>query len=295
MVKRALLIGINYVENTRYKLNGCINDVINLEHLLIDAYNYSIDNVTVMRDDIYNIKDELYPSTKNIVRELNNIFEISDEHDEIWIHYSGHGHYTTDNNKDETDNRDEMIITVNDNGRLEGILDDELNSIFEKNISNTFAVFDCCNSGTIGDLKYIYRFKEKIDSKGISDDNLTNEYSDKYEIIKSIENENSKVKKIHLLSGSRDDQESYDSFNNKTQIAMGAMTSSLLYIIRKNKHTISLYNLHKQICEHLISKGFPSQTPCLSLCDDTPTFSLSKTTTETKIKKTYRKMFMKLF
>jgi hypothetical protein len=296
MVKRALLIGINYVENTRYKLNGCINDVINLEHLLIDAYNYSIDNVIILRDDLYNINDELYPSTTNIVRELNNIFEISNENDEIWIHYSGHGHYTNDNNnKDETDNRDEMIISINKNGRLEGILDDELNSIFEKNISNTFVVFDCCNSGTIGDLKYTYRFKEKTNSKGINDDELNKEYSDKYEIVKSLENEKSKVKNIHLLSGSRDDQESYDSFDKKSQIAMGAMTSSLLYIIRRNKHTISLYNLHKQVCEHLISKGFSDQTPCLSLCDDKPTFSLSKNTTEIKIKKTYHKMFMKLY
>ena len=71
--------------------------------------------------------------------------------------------------------------------------------------------------------------------------------------------------------------------------------SSLLYIIRRNKHTISLYNLHKQVCEHLISKGFSDQTPCLSLCDDKPTFSLSKNTTEIKIKKTYHKMFMKLY
>ena len=295
MVKRALLIGINYVENIRYRLNGCINDVINLEHLLVDAYNYSMENITVMRDDIYFSNENLFPSTKNILRELNNIFEISNENDEIWLHFSGHGHFTGDDNKDETDNRDEMIISVNDYGRIEGILDDELNAIFEKNISNTFAVFDCCNSGTIGDLKYTYRFKEKINNKGIDDDELNKEYSEKYEVVKSLENKESKVKNIHLLSGSRDDQDSYDSFNHKTQLAMGAMTSSLLYVIRKNKHTINLYNLHKQICEHLIDKGFSDQTPCLSLCDDKPAFSLSKNTSEIKIKKPIIKMFMKLY
>lgn len=295
MVKRALLIGINYVENIRYRLNGCINDVINLEHLLVDAYNYSMDNITVMRDDIYYTYDSLFPSSKNILRELNNIFEISNENDEIWIHYSGHGHFTGDDNKDESDNRDEMIISINDYGRIEGILDDELNTIFEKNISNTFVVFDCCNSGTIGDLKYTYRFKEKIINKGITDEELNKENPDKYEIIKSLENDNSKVKKIHLLSGSRDDQDSYDSFDNKTQLAMGAMTSSLLYVIRKNKHTINLYNLHKQVCEHLISKGFSDQTPCLSLCDDKPNFTLSKNNTEIKIKKPTIKMYMTLY
>lgn len=295
MVKRALLIGINYIENFQYRLNGCINDVVNLEHMLIDAYNYSMDNITVMRDDIYYSYDTLFPSSKNILRELNNIFEISNENDEIWIHFSGHGHYTKDNNNDEKDKHDELIVTVNDYGRLEGILDDELNTIFEKNISNTFIVFDCCNSGTSGDLKYTYYFKEKSANKGIIDDELNDKPVDKYEIVKSTENKNSKVKNVHLLSGSRDDQDSYDAFNHKTQIPMGAMTSSLLYVIRKNKHNINLHNLHKQVCEDLISKGFPDQTPCLSMCDDKPTFSLSKINTEIKIKKPVVKMYMKLY
>jgi len=276
MVKRALLIGINYIDATsQYRLNGCINDALNVENLLIDAYNYNMSNIKLLRDDIYNWSDDLYPSTENIKRELNNILEISNDDDEIWIHYSGHGFYYTDNNSDETDKKDELIVSINKNGSLNGLLDDELHEIFSKYNKNTniFMVFDCCNSGTIGDLKYTYRLKNN-NTKTVNDNAVA--VDNEYIIEKNIENSSSKLKNIHLLSGSRDDQYSYDAFNRKSQLPMGAMTSSLLHIIRKNKHEMNLFDLHKSICLDLISKGFVDQTPCLSMSNENPSFYLSK-------------------
>jgi hypothetical protein len=304
MVKRALLIGINYIDtDAQYRLNGCINDAINVENLLIDAYNYDINNIKLLRDDIYYPTDKLYPSTENIKRELNNILEISNDNDEIWIHYSGHGFYSTDNSSDETDNKDELIVSVNENGQLYAILDDELHKIFSTYNKNTniFMVFDCCNSGTIADLKYTYRFKNN-NTKTITSDNAFNNTND-YTVEKKIENSLSKLKNIHLLSGSRDDQYSYDSFNRKSQLSMGAMTSSLLHIIRKNKHEMNLFDLHKSICLDLISKGFIDQTPCLSMSNENPSFYLSKVNNDTnKIRDNFKiqynnnnKIFMKLF
>lgn len=304
MVKRALLIGINYIDTVaQYRLNGCINDAINVENLLIDAYNYDINNIKLLRDDIYYPTDKLYPSTENIKRELNNILEISNDNDEIWIHYSGHGFYSTDNSSDETDNKDELIVSVNENGQLYAILDDELHKIFSTYNKNTniFMVFDCCNSGTIADLKYTYRLK-KNDTKTIASDNALNNTND-YTVEKKIENSLSKLKNIHLLSGSRDDQYSYDSFNRKSQLSMGAMTSSLLHIIRKNKHEMNLFDLHKSICLDLISKGFIDQTPCLSMSNENPSFYLSKVNNDNnKIRDNFKiqynnnnKIFMKLF
>ena len=311
MVKRALLIGINYLENNQYRLNGCINDVINVESMLVDAFNYEMDNITVMRDDIYYANDQLFPNTTNILRELNKIFDESKENDDIWLHFSGHGFFMKDDNNDETDNNDEMIITVNDFGRLEAILDDQLNEIFSKNVSNTFSVFDCCNSGTIGDLEWSFKFEKiekkedniTIDIKESNEKNIIDEINkedikQEYKINKYQENKNSKVKNMVMLSGARDDQFAYDTFNFKSQIAMGALTTSLLYIIRKNKHNINSYKLQEEICKDLLSKGFPDQTPCLSSSNEVINYTINKnqvtslTKTKTSTKKNTRKMYM---
>lgn len=50
--KRALLNEkrCNNPENT---LNGCIDDIINVRNVLIDAYNYDVSNITMLRDDFY--------------------------------------------------------------------------------------------------------------------------------------------------------------------------------------------------------------------------------------------------
>jgi len=305
MVKRALLIGINYIDATsQYRLNGCINDAINVEKLLIDAYNYDMNNIKLLRDDIYYWTNDLYPSTKNITRELNNILQISNDDDEIWIHYSGHGYYSTDNNSDETDKKDELIVSVNEQGHLNVLLDDELHEIFSKYNKNTniFMVFDCCNSGTIADLKYTYRLKNNTNNtKTVDDDAFV--VDNEYIIEKKTENSSSQLKNIHLLSGSRDDQYSYDAFNRKSQLPMGAMTSSLLNIIRKNKHEMNLFDLHKSVCLDLISKGFIDQTPCLSMSNENPSFYLTKINNDTnntrinfKIKyNNNKKIYMKLF
>ena len=60
--------------------------VINVRNMLIDAYDYDIKNITVLRDDLYP-SDSLYPSSDNIIRELENIIVNSESNDEIWIHY----------------------------------------------------------------------------------------------------------------------------------------------------------------------------------------------------------------
>jgi len=40
-MKKALLIGIDYIKNPEYYLRGCINDVIVVRNMLIDAYDYN--------------------------------------------------------------------------------------------------------------------------------------------------------------------------------------------------------------------------------------------------------------
>ena len=262
MGKKALLIGINYYNNSKYRLQGCINDTWIVRNFLMDAYEYLPEDIITMRDD-YRYDSLFFPNRENILRELNSIFTNSDNNDDIHIHYSGHGYYLNDNNNDESDKHDEVLVAISNNnrGNLEIIRDDELNKIFAKNKSRTIAVMDCCNSGTIGDLKNTFRYNSR--SKNIEKD-------------PNIENKNDKTKNIFILSGARDDQFAFDAYNSFNKLAMGAMTTTFLNIIRRNKHEIKLLDLQKQICEELIQKGFTEQTPTVSSSHDNADYTFSK-------------------
>ena len=148
MSKKALLIGINYLDSPGNILNGCINDVINMRNMLIDAYGYDSTNITVLREDTVN-----KPTRTNIINNLTSIIAQSSKLTEIWIHYSGHGSQINDANRDETDNLDEIIVPLDyaENGV---ITDDIIFNIIKNSKCPTILIFDSCNSGTICDLMW---------------------------------------------------------------------------------------------------------------------------------------------
>ena len=64
-MKKALLIGINYINDPDSSLQGCIEDVINMRNMLIDAYDYDVSNILTLRDDA--IVTENQPTRDNII------------------------------------------------------------------------------------------------------------------------------------------------------------------------------------------------------------------------------------
>ena len=63
----------------------------------------------------------------NILKMISDVVKISQEDDEIWIHYSGHGSFVVDQGNDEVDVRDEGILSSDFNeDSIPIILDDEL-------------------------------------------------------------------------------------------------------------------------------------------------------------------------
>jgi hypothetical protein len=190
--KKALLIGINYL-GTEYELNGCIQDVDQIKfYLETKGFN----NFEIMTD-LTNIK----PTRINILNSIKNFINSASNDDLLFIHYSGHGSYTYDNNGDEIDGKDEILVSSD----LEYITDDELKNIFKEfskpNIT-IVGLFDCCHSGTIFDIKFTY-------------DYLNNKY---------IENQNDGdcPGNILMISGCMDNQTSEEAIlDNKPQ---GALT-----------------------------------------------------------------------
>ncbi len=162
--KRALIMGLNYT-GTSSALGGCINDAEGLKTLLISHFNYSEDKIVVMTD---NASDSLSPVRSNILSQLDDLVSKaeSEDLDELWLSYSGHGSYTWDQNNDERDGRDELLcpLDYHSNG---GITDDVINNYLSRIPAKCHVVclFDCCHSGTMADLTYNYRYDKTPDRR----------------------------------------------------------------------------------------------------------------------------------
>jgi hypothetical protein len=236
MVKFALLIGINYVGQS-HALNGCINDIDTINSILVNNLGYKSDNIVMLSDD------GTAPTAMNIIRELYNLVHRanSDNASEIFIHYSGHGSHIRDRSGDETDGYDEVLVPVDCN-KAGCISDDMISGILEKVplSCKCLMLFDCCHSGTIADLKYVYRDGQQSE----------------------VENKNSKIKSnIVMISGCRDSQTSADAWINSDW--SGAMTASFSYVMNKHNFDIGFFDLVSEMRDYLKTHGY-TQYPVLS-------------------------------
>lgn len=230
--KKALLIGINYI-NTPYQLTGCIDDTTRMKDLLS---SYGFNDFNILTDLTTN-----KPTKVNILNELKNLIVNAKSGDLLFFYYSGHGSYTLDSNNEETDGRDEMLVSSD----LQGVIDDELKAVIHTHLRRDITIigmFDACHSGTMLDLKYNY-----LDS---------NNY-DKY-------SENDKVSEcqgnVIMISGCMDSQTSAEALiENKTQ---GALTWSFIDCLNKTPNC-SWRELLRNMRDLLKNTGL-SQIPQLS-------------------------------
>ena len=117
--KCALLIGCNYA-NTTNPVKGCTVDVIQIKGILIDAYQYNINNITLLRDD----DTSNLPTKESILVNLNKIISSSYNYSEIFIYYSGHDSEFIKNN-------DNTIIVPCDYIQNNSILSTDFYNIIE--------------------------------------------------------------------------------------------------------------------------------------------------------------------
>jgi len=228
----ALLIGINYV-GTDNELYGCINDTSSINSL-ISSYNYQ--KICILTDNT-----EKKPNRANILTEFKNLLSNSQSGDVLLFFYSGHGSYILDNNNNEKTGNDQLIVSCD----LNGIIDDELKNIIQTNLKKDvtlIALFDCCFSGSVLDLKYQYM------------DSL-----DKNDFTENI-NETETIGNVIMISGCSDVQTSNDAtINNQNQ---GAMTWAFLEAFKSEKN-ITWRNLLIKMRDLLQKSNF-DQTPQLT-------------------------------
>jgi len=255
MLKKALLIGINYYDTPQTELKGCINDVVNMRNMLIDAYGYEPQHITVLRDDALNVVDK--PTTSNIMKQLWRIVAESAYLAEIWIHYSGHGSQIRDTNGDESDRKDEVIVP-SDYAQAGVISDDMIFKVIKQSKCPTILLFDSCNSGTVCDLMWNFNV---IDTTKVSVAKTNNT---------SINNPN-----IYCFSGCRDEQTSADIYNIASQQAGGAMTIAVMECLRMNRHVVDIKTLYIDVVAFM-KRSELTQIPQLSSSSQVPTYKINR-------------------
>ena len=220
MKKKALLIGINY-KGTSGELNGCINDVLNVKKFLLSS-GYEEKDIEVLTEE-----GALLPTKSNIYYAMEKLFLSCA--DKKYLHYSGHGSSTRDNNGDEIDGKDEVIVPLDyqENGFIK---DDDIRFMIDTILDprgELMIVMDCCHSGTIVDLRY--KLKKKKNT-------FFHRYFKKDYYFTQNRKYSNTVANVYLISGCRDDQTSADAFIGSRY--QGALTFSLLSILSKMKYDI---------------------------------------------------------
>lgn len=206
--KKAVLIGNNY-KDTDNALHGCANDVLNMKKLLMQN-GYAEEDIIMISDDI---PKAIFPSSKNILSELNKLIDNAIPGDDLFIHYSGHGTQERDLNNDEDDRKDEGICPLeidSDGNKYIGdtIRDDELKKLVNKVPvgARLFGLFDCCHSATIFDLQH-----------------------------NVVQGNGKKPDRMHgftlLFSGCKDSQTSADAYIDN--INQGALTAGFMKMVKK--------------------------------------------------------------
>ncbi|RIA97433.1 caspase domain-containing protein [Glomus cerebriforme] len=257
--KRALLIGINYF-NTEYKLRGrCINDVSNIRNFIVENYEFKEADMKILTDD--QMDPKLIPTRENIINAIKWLVHDPQMNDSYFFHYSGHGGQVKDEAGDEEDGFDETIMPVDFIPKGQ-IVDDELHALMVAPLPpgvRLTVIFDCCHSGTVLDLPYIYSTRgvlkesnilslggKSLISAGFS--YIKGDKGSALNTIKDLKNaatEHQKLRRknietrgspadVIMFSGCKDAQTSADA--QEAGEATGAMSYALIKALKSNKH-----------------------------------------------------------
>ncbi|KAL1751336.1 caspase domain-containing protein [Schizophyllum commune] len=157
--KRALLIGIAYRNREDWTLRGTHGDVDAVQKLLVGRYAFRSEDIIIMKD-AESVEQHLWPTEKNIRRELKNFTLNCGPRDRFFFLYAGHAGQKTERIKgSERDGKDEFIVPC-DASDMDGtgcIEDNDLHDYLVKPLKPHYklvAFLDACHSATLLDLTH---------------------------------------------------------------------------------------------------------------------------------------------
>ena len=243
-MKRALLIGINYV-GTNAALRGCINDIDNVAAYLQSARGYSSASCIVLSDVAAR-----KPTRANILAAFGELLQGVRAGDELWFHYSGHGSLQRDLNGDEESGADSCICPL-DYNQAGLISDDVVRASLAERVPagvRLYIVLDMCHSGTGCDLRYkfddtSYLLNAAAPAPSAYDPNAWALRQTSYEFKRHAKT----AGEVYCISGCQDTQTSADAYLGGQ--AAGALTHSLLASLKANPASSYKWkHLLKDVC-----------------------------------------------
>lgn len=253
-MKKAVLVGANYLQTPNIRLYGCINDVVNTSEVLISKYGYLPNNVVILRDDTFDRR--VWPTRANILANLQKLVKDSDKCSEIWFQYSGHGLQVMSKTRVDED-IDEAILPVD--YRFGGIItDNDIYDIIKQAKCRVMLLFDCCHSGTVCDLHWCYEYSNNS-------------------FVKSIGNKKTITSNPNIvcLSGCKDTQSAADGYSQTEQESMGVFTDAFLTCLKKTNYNTNIMTLYSDIVTFIQNTGF-EQIPMLSCSSVIPNFQFTQ-------------------
>ncbi|RPJ78221.1 MAG: caspase family protein [Alphaproteobacteria bacterium] len=281
MTKKALLIGINY-NGTSACLQGCINDIKNINELLTSHYGYSPKHIKILVDE--GEERGAFPTRDNIASAISWLVSNNKKGDKLFFYYSGHGNYIMDSNADESDRQDEVIIPL-DFDQHQYIADDflfaNLTSKIDKGVT-LHCFSDSCFSGTIFDNEYNCRSKSECKKtaprakrdvpRGTMPDSkkpflyIPSDWTEDYEF--SMEYSKNAPGNVIAFSGCLDTEVSADAYIEN--VSQGAFTYCFIRTLQRNSKDIKrgkvkVKEILKEINCNLSIYGFNQQHTQLSV------------------------------
>jgi hypothetical protein len=144
MSKRALVVGINNFTRPQWRLRGCVNDAMQMQHLLERYFGFEQGEIKILRDDAAS-NEGIRAGLSWLLSEYDR-----DGSDVRVLHFSSHGTQVDDQGEDEWERLDEVIVPY-DHDWDNPFRDDDLKVFFDtipEGVSFTF-IADCCHSGSI--------------------------------------------------------------------------------------------------------------------------------------------------
>ena len=243
--KLALLIGIEYLR-TPNELLGCQRDVDNIYSLLTGTLGFAPGNIMILTENSGRL-----PTQANILFALGELVTRSRATNatQSVIYYSGHGSQMPDqvqNGSDERDGMDEVLVPLDyKNGNIrDDVLLGYLNQFPFHCVC--LGIWDSCNSGTVADLPYKFRYDPQTDT--------CKQFSN---------NQIEMVNNVVSISGSRDDQTSSVVYTGGEWNS--ALTTAVIQILGSTLEHITFHQLQKRLTDYMISQKLHQRpTVCCS-------------------------------
>ncbi|KAF8520788.1 peptidase C14, caspase domain-containing protein [Hysterangium stoloniferum] len=165
--RRALLVAISYKGRDIDFLAAPLNELPGVERFLKNRCGFDAKDIVVLSD--HPAKKHIRPTRENILKQLGKLVDGAESGDHFFFWFNGHGKQITNENRKESDGRDECIPVSFDfirdrtkpllsRDRYKNIiLDDDLRKTLVAPLpagAHLVALIDCCNSGTMLDLPF---------------------------------------------------------------------------------------------------------------------------------------------